>query len=57
MAIASPEEFNFVERYIKQSHGATHIAYTLDLDTLYRIDRHDKGSLQIIHTEIDLVRF
>ena len=36
LSLADKKEFDFVQKYITQSHGETHNTYTLELDTLYK---------------------
>lgn len=46
LALASNDECDFVRRYIAQSHGETHTNYTLELDTLYTVSRHDERTIK-----------
>jgi len=46
LALASSDECDFVRRYITQSHGETHTNYSIELDTLYTVERHDKPTFK-----------
>ena len=49
LKLASKSEFDFISRYIAQSHGETHTTYGLELETLYKVARHSELGLEKNH--------